>query len=64
MARLRTAGRGWERSGVMSGRGSTERGGEETCVGKREIRMERMESVSMSVSGGVSDYTLMSKDTL
>lgn len=55
MARLRTAGRGCERSGVRSGRGSTERGGEETCIGKREIRMERIESVSMSVSGGVSD---------
>ncbi len=56
IARLRTAGREWERSGVRRGRGSTERGGEETCVGKREIRMERIDSVSMSVSGGVSDY--------
>jgi hypothetical protein len=56
IARLRTAGRGWERSGVRSGRGSTGRGGEETWVGNREIRIERMDSVSMSVSGGVSDY--------
>jgi len=56
IARLRTAGRGWERSGVSKGSGSTGRGGEETWAGKREIRIDRMDSVSMSVSGGVSDY--------
>jgi hypothetical protein len=53
IARLRTAGRGWERREVRRGSGSRARGGLVTWVGKREIRMERIESVSMSVSGGV-----------
>lgn len=36
--------------------GCGERSGDDRYAGKREMRMERIESVSMSVSGGVLSY--------
>ena len=56
MARLRTAGRGWSSRGDITERGWVARGGEVRCTGNRVIRMERMERVSMRVSGGVKGY--------
>ena len=54
MALLRTAGREWFSRGVRTGTGCGERSGDERCSGKREISIERMESVSISVTGGVA----------
>ena len=56
MARLRTAGRGWSSRGEITVRGWVVRGGEVRCAGKRVIRIERIESVSIRVSGGVKGY--------
>ena len=54
MARLRTAGRECVRSGAMAARGCGFVRGSEKWAGKRVIRMDSVDSVSIRVSGGVS----------
>lgn len=60
IARLRTAGRGCESNGARTARGWSASGGLVTCEGKREMRIERIESVSIRVSGGVEDWSVSS----
>ena len=54
MARVRTAGRECIRSGAMAVRGCGFVRGSEKWAGKRVIRMDSVDSVSIRVSGGVS----------
>jgi hypothetical protein len=56
MARLRTTGRGWERRVASTVRGGGLKGVAAIWVGKRVIRIERIDRVSTNASGGVSDY--------
>ena len=55
IARLRTAIRGCDSSGVMTVNGGGDKLGSERYVGKRVINIERIASVSMTVSGGILD---------
>ena len=54
IARFLTAGRVCVRRGAMAVSGWGVRDGSTKWAGKRAIRIERVESVSSSVSGGVS----------
>lgn len=60
MARLRTAGRAWERSGEMTTIGGGDIDGLDKWIGKRVIRIDRTERVSMSTSGGLEDCHIVS----
>lgn len=56
MARLRTAIREWNNNGVSTDSGAGLRLGSARYDGKRTIRIDRIDSVSIIVSGGMSDY--------
>lgn len=56
MARLRTAGRGWESNGVSTERGGGCRLGSDRYEGKRVIKIDKIASVSIRVSGGMFAY--------
>ena len=60
IARLRTAMRVWKSRGVKTESGDGLKFGSERYDGKRMINMERIDNVSMRVSGGMSDYTQVS----
>jgi len=56
MARLRTTGRGWESRAARTVKGGGLKVMAAIWAGKRVIRIERMDKVSTSASGGVSGY--------
>ena len=53
IVRFLTAEREWFSRGSKAGIGWGERSGLESWVGKRDMRIDKMDRVSMSVSGGV-----------
>ena len=55
IARLRTAGRECVSRGVKTEIGAGSKFGSDRYVGKRVIRMDKIESVSRSVSGDMED---------
>lgn len=56
IARLRTTGRGWERRATRTVNGGGLKSVAAIWEGKRVMRIERIDRVSTSASGGVSDY--------